>query len=193
MDPFAASLSSKAKIVGTWRQWKWKCEDITVVPFFSSGQTKQDHKACAKDVCWYPNEAIFNMEQILNWRMKDKIPQLKPKDVWPEPAKITLWASTSWPSPQARVTSENSLTSLIILKQNWQCGVQKLVGFFLLRSFLLLLGWLLGWLTFKSWTNFVLGAWKVADKLGTKILLIAPFNFGQKWTGWLGWMEGSPV
>ena len=79
--------------------------------------------------------------------MKDKIPQLKPKDVWPEPAKITLWASTSWPSPQARVTSENSLASLIILKQSWQCGVQKLVGFFLLRSFLLLLGWLAvtGW------------------------------------------------
>ena len=158
---------------------------MTVVAFFSSGHTKQDHKACAKDVCWYPNEAIFNMEQILNWRMKDKIPQLKPKDVWPEPAKITLWASTSWPSPQARVTSENSLASLIILKQSWQCGVQKLVGFPAPVIFVAI--GLAGChrLISISWTNFVLGAWIIADKLGAKTLLIAPFHFSQKWTGCL--------
>ena len=35
-------------------------------------------------------------------------------------------------------------------------------------------------LTFKSWTNFFLEAWIIADKLGNKTLLIAPFHFGQK-------------
>ena len=35
---------------------------------------------------------------------------------WICPAKITLWASTSWPSSQARVTSEKLLSSFKFLK-----------------------------------------------------------------------------
>ena len=47
--------------------------------------------------------------------------------VWgPEPAKITLWASTRWPSSQARVTSEKSLLSTNSPKEELpflNCGI----------------------------------------------------------------------
>ena len=62
---------------------------------------------------------------------KTKPPTSSNQEVWmvvwgPETAKITLWASTSWPSAQARVTSENSLLSTNSSKEELpflNCGI----------------------------------------------------------------------
>ena len=145
--------------------------------------------------------SIWNKFWTGGW--KTKSPSLNQRMwmvlLWPEPAKITLWASTSWPSPQTRVTSENSLASLIILKQSWHYyRAKSRVTIFL---FLIYAAWdsvasvlqlLLGWLAVTGWSQYhgqILSlerAWKVADKLGTKTLLIALLFFGKKWTGCAG-------
>ena len=117
--------------------------------------------------------------------MKDKIPQLKPKDV---DGSFVTGASQDHLVGFHKLTiftGQGNIRKLLGISHNSEAELTvwspKTCWLFPAPVIFVAIG-LAGChrLTFKSWTNFFLGAWKVADKLGTKTLLIAPFNFGQK-------------